>query len=129
MKTKYLFLAVAFASLFSACKKEDENVLRIVEDAIAYLDQRAAFWYQQASGDTAQNPIDEEEEEELQPLNGGTSRRPKTTSTTTRTKVVQRNKTPLRTVKTPRRTGKEGQAHYEMTKMQQYEMKYGTNAQ
>ena len=108
-------------------KKEDENVLRIVEDAIAYLDQRAAFWYQQASGDTAQNQLYEEEEDAPQ-SSKPTSRRPKTTSTTTRTRAVQRNKTPLRTVKTPRRTGNGGQAHYEMSKMQQYEMKYGANA-
>ena len=75
-------------------KKEDEEILKIVEDAIQYLDQRGAFWSQQGSKTLPQEMKEKTNKNSL---------------TRTTESPTKKNKT----------------AHYEMTKFQQYEGKYG----
>ena len=81
-------------------KKEDEQIAAVVGEALVYLEQRGAFWAQQgASKDAPQSP--EEEKGKLQtrsPPKGSPTRNPRAGRT----------------------------AHYEMSKIQQYEAKYGS---
>jgi tetratricopeptide (TPR) repeat protein len=80
-------------------KKEDEVILGVVEDALAYLEQRSAFWSQQgSSGADAQQGSPQG----TKSSKGGS---PSKTS-----KQAAASKT----------------AHYEMSKIQQYEDKYGS---
>lgn len=82
-------------------KKEDEEIKKIVDDALDYLDQRGAFWSQQ--GRKAEDDAKE-----------GTKKRASTGSLKNETKSSKQ------------RTSKSKTAHYEMSKIQQYEAKYGT---
>jgi tetratricopeptide (TPR) repeat protein len=75
-------------------KKEDAQIAGVVNDALAYLEQRGAFWSQQGGGET--------EGESPKKSEVGSSTRASADRTT-------RSKT----------------AHYEMSKIQQYEAKYG----
>lgn len=88
-------------------KKEDEQIAAIVNDAMIYLNQRGAFWCQQGANKEAGK--DEAEEEDA----GTTQQSP--------------TKTRSSPTKTPKST-KTKQAHYEMSKIQQYESKYGATA-
>lgn len=102
---------------FNYGKKEDEIVLKIVEEALAYLDQRAAFWCQQASKDHSQSNTDDES-----PSTRTRNARPKTVAAKSRgVKTAQ-----VRTLKTPHQDNRRV-PHYEMSKIQQYQQKYGTN--
>jgi tetratricopeptide (TPR) repeat protein len=78
-------------------KKEDEQILAIVEEALVYLEQRSAFWSQQGQDDSA--PVDTTEK---QPTSGAETK-----------------------PSTERKAGSKT-AHYEMSKIQQYEAKYGS---
>lgn len=86
-------------------KKEDEQIAKIVDEAMIYLNQRGAFWCQQGAN---KDKGDEEEN------TSATQSPTKTRSSTT---------------KSPKsKTAKSKQAHYEMSKIQQYESKYGATA-
>jgi tetratricopeptide (TPR) repeat protein len=71
-------------------KSEDAQIAEIVDDALAYLDQRSNFWSQQGGGPAEADGLER------------TSASPK-----------------------PGRTARMKTAHYEMSKIQQYEAKYG----
>jgi tetratricopeptide (TPR) repeat protein len=77
-------------------KKEDAQIAAVLEDALAYLDQRGAFWSQQGGG-------------------GGEGAEE---SPTKRSATASRSPSPTR-------NGRVKTAHYEMSKIQQYEAKYG----
>ena len=84
-------------------KKEDEQIASVVADALLYLEQRGAFWSQQSGS--------KENQDENTQERGAT-----------RKKSPQ--KSPSR--QSPTRTQRAKQAHYEMSKIQQYEAKYGS---
>ncbi|EAY21617.1 TPR Domain containing protein [Trichomonas vaginalis G3] len=88
-------------------KKEDEEIQVIVNDALEYLNQRGAFWNQQRSK-SASN----EDKEKSRTIKG-----PTTSSL---------NKSP----KAKKAGSKKSQtAHYEMSKLQQYESKYPSTSE
>jgi hypothetical protein len=77
-------------------KKEDEIILSVVEEAISYLKQRSAFWSQQGGGQA----VSESPEKSRSPSKTSPSRQTRASNAKT--------------------------AHYEMSKIQQYEAKYGS---
>lgn len=93
-------------------KKEDEEIKKIVDDALDYLDQRGAFWSQQGKKYT-----DDEEGAKERSIKKSNNR----TSKTNTTKSSPQSKTA-----SVKKSQKTKTAHYEMSKIQQYEAKYGT---
>jgi hypothetical protein len=75
-------------------KREDTHIAGVVDDALAFLEQRGAFWSQQGGGERQ----DEIGDEERRTRSGFTS---------------------------PERAARSKTAHHEMSKIQQYEAKYG----
>jgi hypothetical protein len=101
-------------------EKEDKKILAIVNDAMIYLNQRAQFWSQQGP------PEPSPEKHEMSP--DRTASRPGTTprkTTTVRVTKVQSGAGSARRV----RENSAEQAHYEMSKIQVYEAKYGVKSQ
>lgn len=89
-------------------KAEDEKIASVVEDALLYLDQRGAFWSQQGGGEsTFSNSNDTQS---FTSKSNRTSASRNRTAAQSKTRSVQRGRT----------------AHYEMSKIQQYEAKYGS---
>ena len=84
-------------------KKEDEQISAVVSDALLYLEQRGAFWSQQSGSKENQSPDETQEQ-------GTRQRSP--------------SKSPSR--QSPTRAQRQKTAHYEMSKIQQYEAKYGS---
>ncbi|OHT17326.1 TPR Domain containing protein [Tritrichomonas foetus] len=91
-------------------KKEDEKIASVVADALLYLDQRGAFWCQQG-GSTATKTTNNDENGE----------KPETSKTTKNTQ----ERTTAKSAKSIK-TKNNRTAHYEMSKIQQYETKYGS---
>ena len=83
-------------------KKEDEEIGHIVNDAITYLNQRGAFWAQQGSSYASEDAA---------------QRRTSTMKSRTATAKSGTKKVTA---------AKGGRAHYEMSKIEQYEAKYGS---
>ena len=94
-------------------KAEDEKISQLVSDALIYLSQRGDFWYQQGGSEKVENNNENEQ-----------------TKSSARSPVKSPNKTRSsgRTISKSRAVPKNGQrtAHYEMSKIQQYEAKYGS---
>ena len=97
-------------------KAEDEKISQLVADALIYLDQRGDFWYQQGGPEKSENTTAAE---------GQTSQ---STSARSPIKSPNRTRSSGRTLSKARAQPKNGQrtAHYEMSKIQQYEAKYGS---
>jgi hypothetical protein len=93
-------------------KTEDEKILAVVDDALRYLDQRSAFWSQQ---DGSKN----DEAAEQRTEGGKTS--PKRISKPSPTRSSS-------AAQSPQRKQSAKAAHYELSKIQQYEAKYGQPA-
>lgn len=98
--------------------KEDKKILKIVDDALIYLDQRAQFWSQQGA------PESTAREDSPRVLSRGQN--------SSRPPSARRNAPKVtRVAKTdgPRSARREGTTpHYEMSKIQMYEAKYGKRA-
>ena len=88
-------------------KKENDEISEIVADALEYLDTRGSFWSQQG----AKSPPKDEEDDITQ------------TPKTTRSRSTK-ERTPQTSTKKPRPQTSRGPAHYEMSKLQQYESRY-----
>lgn len=102
-------------------KKEDEQIAKVVADAILYLDQRGAFWCQQGGTKDKDNKDDASAaQSKIQQITGEKNNRASTRSS----QKVSASRT------TPAGSAAKGQrgktAHYEMSKIQQYEAKYGS---
>ena len=99
-------------------KKEDEQIAKVVADAILYLDQRGAFWCQQ--GGNKDNKDDASTaQSKIQQITGEKKTRGSTRSS--------QKLTASRTTAGSTSKGQRGKtAHYEMSKIQQYEAKYGS---
>ena len=97
-------------------KKEDEQIAKIVADAILYLDQRGAFWCQQGGTKEA---IHASPSQQCR-LDSSSPNK----SARTRGSKSGRSKSPT---SSPQKGGRtQRTAHYEMSKIQQYEAKYGS---
>lgn len=94
-------------------KAEDEKIQQLVADALIYLDQRGAFWYQQGGSEKVEND-----------QNNQTTR----SSAQSPVKSPTKTRSSGRSISKSRAVPKNGQrtAHYEMSKIQQYEAKYGS---
>lgn len=116
-------------------KKEDEIILKIVNDALIYLDQRAQFWSQQGSSVPMKT-----ERPQTATETAGTERNltPTRPVSSRRTKVVKvqkvqgdQNSARREAGRTPPISSRRKKdqtpnvAHYEMSKIQLYEAKYG----
>ena len=106
-------------------KKEDETILKFTNEGIVYLDQRAQFWSQQGGNDA---------NKEKTARSGSPHALSRPQTATNRPPSARRHAPTVRRVPkepgrpiTPRRpnTGTERQPHYEMSKIQLYEAKYG----
>jgi len=82
-------------------KEEDKKILEVVDDALTYLDQRSAFWSQQDGGGV----VSENESADSPQKKSRSTKRSASTS--------------------PSSPNRKQKAHYEMSKIQQYEAKYG----
>ena len=83
-------------------KKEDEQIASVVGEALVYLEQRGAFWAQQGATKDAQGQESKESPEST------------------------KKRSPTGKKGSPSPNSKRGRtAHYEMSKIQQYEAKYG----
>lgn len=101
-------------------KTEDEKILAVVCDALTYLDQRSAFWSQQDGTGAA------ETDGEASPDAKGKKsvRRSAAASPDAKAKAKKwARRSP--SAKSPEKKKAARTAHYEMSKIQQYETKYG----
>lgn len=91
-------------------KKEDEQIKKIVDDALDYLDQRGAFWSQQGRKSAEEEKEKNKKNTEQENTSKASTPEQRNDSTTTKRNIKSNTKA----------------AHYEMSKIQQYEAKYGT---
>ncbi|OHT09540.1 TPR Domain containing protein [Tritrichomonas foetus] len=101
-------------------EKEDKEILKIVNNALIYLEQRAQFWSQQGTPDTHAEATSKQPSPakitSSRPVSSARRNPPKIT------KVTQGGARPV----TPRKTDRTEQVpHYEMSKIQMYEAKFG----
>ena len=104
-------------------KKEDEAILKYANEGIVYLEQRAQFWSQQGTTEVSKENSARVETLLLRPQTA-TNRPPSARRNAPKvTRVPKESGRP----KPPRRpqTGGERPPHYEMSKIQLYEAKYG----
>ena len=102
-------------------KKEDEQISKVVADAILYLDQRGAFWCQQGGNKDNKDDASAAQSKILQ-ITGEKNNRGSTRSSQKLASNASRS--PAASASKGQRSGKT--AHYEMSKIQQYEAKYGS---
>ena len=99
-------------------EKENEEMKKIVDSTLQYLQQRGAFWSQQGRKDA----------EEEQNNKSATKSREATANKSKSATITSPKKTRTSEQRATR-TSKNQQPHYEMSKLQQYESKYPSKTQ
>ena len=110
-------------------KKEDQAILGIVNHALNYLDQRAQFWSQQGTTNINKETTRQQSPKVLTRPQTTQNRPPSARRHTPKVTRVN-TKDPSPRPITPRKSPGSGRAipHYEMSRIQLYEAKYGKKA-